>query len=160
MAFVGLIAGVVYSFGGAIIDVLVSNEWMISASTPGVSSGTALAFLALIGMPVYFAVFGFIAGAIGALLCKLVEGRVGGQDDKGDGSNDRTRTFWGVNIGGSALVGALVGGMVGGLFGGGNDVVESAFGGAFFGALIGGCLVGNVLGIVGPIFVDLRKWRL
>jgi hypothetical protein len=47
-------------------------------STPGVSWGTALAFLALIGMPIIFATFGFIAGAIGASLYDLVARWVGG----------------------------------------------------------------------------------
>jgi hypothetical protein len=56
MAFVGLVAGILYSFGGAIYDVL---------TTRSVNLGTALAFLALIGMPIIFATFGFIAGAIG-----------------------------------------------------------------------------------------------
>ena len=68
MAAVGLIAGVCYSFGGAAIDVLVTAGVINSASTPGVSWGTALAFMALIGMPFFFAVFGFAAGTIGALL--------------------------------------------------------------------------------------------
>ena len=71
MAVVGLLAGFVYSFGGAAIDVLVTAGVITSGSTPGVSWGTALAFLALIGMPVYFAVFGFAAGAIGAFLYGL-----------------------------------------------------------------------------------------
>ncbi len=52
MAIVGLIAGILYSVGGAIYDVLVSIGWITSASTPGVGYGTALAFLALVGMPV------------------------------------------------------------------------------------------------------------
>ncbi len=68
MAIVGLIAGILYSVGGAIYDVLVSIGWITSASTPGVGYGTALAFLALIGMPVTFAAFGFIVGLIEVFL--------------------------------------------------------------------------------------------
>ena len=69
MALIGLIAGIVYSFGGAILDIL---------TTGSVNSGTALAFLALIGMPIIFSVPGFIAGALGAFLYNLVAGWVGG----------------------------------------------------------------------------------
>ena len=69
MAFIGLVAGILYSFGGAIYDVL---------TTVSVNLGTALAFLALIGMPIVFAVFGFIAGAIGAPICNFVAGWFGG----------------------------------------------------------------------------------
>ncbi|KAA3619555.1 MAG: hypothetical protein DWQ05_02195 [Calditrichaeota bacterium] len=58
MAVAGLIAGTVYSFGGLIYDL----------ATIGLNGGTALAFLALIGMPVLFATAGFFAGAIGAVL--------------------------------------------------------------------------------------------
>ncbi len=68
MAFTGLIAGILYSFGGAIYDVL----------TTGLNLGTALAFLALLGMPIIFAIPGFIAGAIGAFLYNVVAGWVGG----------------------------------------------------------------------------------
>ena len=73
-AIVGLIAGILYSVIGAIYDVLVSAGWITSASTPGVGSGTALAFLAILAMAIIFAVPGFIAGAIGALLYNLVAG--------------------------------------------------------------------------------------
>ncbi len=63
---VGLIAGILYSFGGAIYDVL---------TTGSVNLGTALAFFALIALPILFAIFGFITGVIGASLnnisCKI-----------------------------------------------------------------------------------------
>ena len=68
MAFAGLIAGILYSFGGFVYE----------AVTGSLNSGTALAFLALIGMPITFATFGFIAGAIGAFLYNLVAGWFGG----------------------------------------------------------------------------------
>ncbi len=69
MTLVGLLAGILYSFGGAIYDVL---------TTGTVNSGTALAFLALIGMPVLFAIFGFLVGFMGAFLYNLVAGWIGG----------------------------------------------------------------------------------
>ena len=69
MAIVGLIAGILYSFGGAVYDVL---------TTGSVNLGTALAFLALIGMPVMFAAFGFVLGLIQAPLYNLFATRFGG----------------------------------------------------------------------------------
>ena len=69
MAIVGLIAGMLYSFGGAIYDVL---------TTGSVNLGTALAFLALIGMPVIFAASGFVLGLIQAPLYNLFATRFGG----------------------------------------------------------------------------------
>ena len=80
MAIVGLIVGILYSFGGLIIDVLVSIGWISSAaaSTPGLSFGTVLAFGALIGMPIIFATFGFIVGLIEAFLYNLFARWVGG----------------------------------------------------------------------------------
>ena len=78
MAIVGLIAGILYSVGGAIYDVLVSIGWITSASTPGVGYGTALAFLALVGMPVTFATFGFMVELIEVFLYNLFAGCFGG----------------------------------------------------------------------------------
>jgi hypothetical protein len=71
LALLGLLAGAVYSFGGLIIDALVSLGWITSSSTPGISYGTALAFGALIGMPAIFAVVGFVAGFIEAVLYNI-----------------------------------------------------------------------------------------
>ena len=65
---VGLIAGILYSFGGFIYEAL----------TDTLNSGAALAFLALIGMPITFAFFGFIGGAIGAILYNLTSKLFGG----------------------------------------------------------------------------------
>ena len=65
MGFVGFIAGIVYSFGGAMHDVLITGS---------VNAGTAIAFFALIGMPIMFAFLGFVVGAIGAFLYNLVAG--------------------------------------------------------------------------------------
>ncbi len=74
----GLAAGILYSFGGLIIDTLVSLEWITSSETPGLSYGTVLAFGALIGMPIIFAVFGFAAGLVVAILFNLIAKWFGG----------------------------------------------------------------------------------
>ena len=140
MAAVGLIAGVFYSFGGAAMDVLVTAGVITSASTPGVSWGTALAFLALIGMPVYFAVFGFAAGAIGALLYGLVARRIRLWGGTGDG----TWVTWAVSIVGFSLAGAVVGAIYGVATGG----IEASFMGGFYGALIGGGVLGGIAALL------------
>ena len=70
-ALLGLIAGIFYSFGGLIIDTLVTLGWVTTSETPGLSLGTVLAFGALIGMPIIFATFGFIVGLIEAFLYNL-----------------------------------------------------------------------------------------
>ena len=70
MAFVGLIAGIAYSVGGAIYEAITST----------LNSGTALAFFALIGMPLLFAVFGFLTGIIGAYLYNVASKWFGGID--------------------------------------------------------------------------------
>ncbi|APG59909.1 hypothetical protein [Christiangramia salexigens] len=68
---IGVAAGVFYSVGGFIIDSLVSLGWIDTPSTPGLSTGTILAFLALFGMPIIFAFFGFILGIAGAILFNI-----------------------------------------------------------------------------------------
>jgi len=68
MGVIGLITGIIYSFGGAIYDVI---------TTGSVNLGTALAFFALIGMPIIFALPGFIIGSIGAFLYNLVADWIG-----------------------------------------------------------------------------------
>ena len=59
---IGLLIGLLYSFGGLVIDILVSLEWIITTETPGLSYGTILAFGALIGMPIIFGLVGFLIG--------------------------------------------------------------------------------------------------
>jgi hypothetical protein len=78
MALVGLLTGIVYSFGGFIIDTLVSLEWMTTTETPGLSYGTILAFGALIGMPLMAATAGFLIGLVEAILYNLFAGWIGG----------------------------------------------------------------------------------
>ena len=82
MASAGLIAGILYAFGGAVYDVL---------TTGSVNLGTALAFLALIGMPVVFAAIGFVVGAIGAPLYNWAAGWFGGEEEKDGDRPNRTR---------------------------------------------------------------------
>jgi hypothetical protein len=76
----GLVFGVIYSFGGAILDIIVSLGWITSTETPGLSYGTLLAFLALVGMPLIFAFFGFLMGLFGALIFNYTAKITGGLD--------------------------------------------------------------------------------
>lgn len=68
MAAVGLIAGIAYSFGGALYE----------SATGTLNTGTALAFMALIGMPVLFGAVGFVVGGVGALLYNSIARWIGG----------------------------------------------------------------------------------
>jgi len=61
-AYLGLVCGVLYSFGGVVVDLL----------TIGLNWGTVLAFGALVGMPVIFGTFGFFSGALIALIAQGV----------------------------------------------------------------------------------------
>jgi hypothetical protein len=72
MTLVGLLAGIIYSFGGLLIDTLVTFNLMTTTETPGLSYGTILAFGALVGMPVIFGMFGFATGFIGAYMYNVV----------------------------------------------------------------------------------------
>lgn len=58
MGVLGLVAGVFYSFGGFFLELF----------TDSLNSGTALAFLALLGMPALFAASGFVAGGAVAVI--------------------------------------------------------------------------------------------
>jgi hypothetical protein len=79
-ALIGLILGILYSFGGLLIDTGVSIGWITSQETPGLSYGTVLAFGALIGMPAIFAGFGLAVGLIGAILYNLFARWFGGME--------------------------------------------------------------------------------
>jgi hypothetical protein len=63
-AVLGLACGVLYAFGGMVIDLL----------TVGLNGGTALAFLALVGMPALFGAAAFAAGGLAGVLVKLLGG--------------------------------------------------------------------------------------
>ena len=58
-ALLGVLAGLIYAVGGLIYDL---------AATGSFNTGTALAFLALIGMPALFGLIGWITGVLGAIL--------------------------------------------------------------------------------------------
>ena len=69
-ALAGLLAGVIYGFGGFAIDFLVSAQWLSGETfgTTGLSVGTVLAFGALFGMPVLFAGAGFMLALVEGVL--------------------------------------------------------------------------------------------
>ncbi len=71
MAVLGFACGVVYSVGGLIVD----------AFTTGLNRGTALAFGALVGMPILFGAAGFTAGALGGAVVVGARVLLGDQDD-------------------------------------------------------------------------------
>ena len=62
MAGIGLVCGLLYSFGGLLIDLI----------TTGPNRGTLLAFGAIIGMPVVFGAFGFVLGVVIAALVTAI----------------------------------------------------------------------------------------
>ncbi|WP_350138488.1 hypothetical protein [Parasphingopyxis sp.] len=70
MAVLGTIAGLVYSVGGAAYD----------ATHGGLNAGTALAFLALIGMPVASSFIGLLIGLVLAMPVDWLLRRFGGSD--------------------------------------------------------------------------------
>ena len=65
MAMIGLIAGTIYAGAGAVYDFLQG----------GLSVGTALAFLALLGMPALFAAFGGLSALVGGAFYNLIFAR-------------------------------------------------------------------------------------
>jgi hypothetical protein len=77
-AYLGLLAGILYSFGGFIIDTLVTLELVTTNETPGLSYGTVLAFGALFGMPAIGALIGLISGIVGAILYNYFSNWFGG----------------------------------------------------------------------------------
>jgi hypothetical protein len=77
-ALFGLVAGIIYSFGGLAIDTLVTLGWFSTQETPGLSYGTVLAFGALVGMPLIGAIAGLVAGFVGAILYNLFAKWFGG----------------------------------------------------------------------------------
>lgn len=64
MVYVGLACGIVYAFGGLVYDLM----------TIGLNPGTALAFLALVGMPLMFGAAGYVAGALYDVTASAVGG--------------------------------------------------------------------------------------
>ena len=72
----GGFCGFIYSFGGLVVDLLVSLNLLESAETSGLSYGTILAFGALLVMPVLGAFIGFLFGLAEALVFNLFSGWV------------------------------------------------------------------------------------
>lgn len=68
MTVAGLIAGILYAFGGALYELF----------TGSLNTGTVLAFGALIGMPIIFGAAGFVAGAVAAVLYNIAAKWFGG----------------------------------------------------------------------------------
>ena len=77
-ALIGLVLGVIYSFGGFLVDLLVTLGWISSSETPGLSVGTILAFGALIGMPLIGLLVGFLLGILEAMLYNVYARILGG----------------------------------------------------------------------------------
>ncbi|NKI26966.1 hypothetical protein HCG49_10370 [Arenibacter sp. 6A1] len=71
MAPLGMITGIIYSFGGTVYDII---------STGSVNYGTALAYVALVVQPIMFAIVGFLIGIVEALLYNLIAKRFGGMN--------------------------------------------------------------------------------
>ena len=78
VAGLGLVLGVVYAFGGLILDILVTLDWVPPTETPGLSLGTLLAFGGVVDMPLVFMAAGFVLGIIQALLYNLFAKWFGG----------------------------------------------------------------------------------
>jgi hypothetical protein len=77
-ALLGLVAGIIYSFGGLIVDTLVSIDLISTKETPGLNYGTVLAFGALLGMPAIGFLIGVITGFVEAILYNLFAKLTGG----------------------------------------------------------------------------------
>jgi hypothetical protein len=61
---IGFVCGVVYAFGGMVIDLL----------TVGLNGGTALAFLALAGMPALLGAAAFVVGGLLGMFARVLSG--------------------------------------------------------------------------------------
>lgn len=65
---IGIVLGVIYSFGGLLIDSLKSLNLITTSATPGLSIGTLYGFGALLGIPLIGGVIGLITGVIGGFM--------------------------------------------------------------------------------------------
>ncbi|QNL21258.1 hypothetical protein HZR84_04675 [Hyphobacterium sp. CCMP332] len=75
---IGLFAGIIYSFGGFIIDSLVTFDFISTDETTGLSIGTILAFGAIIGMPAIAFIIGFVTGLIESIVFNIFLSRIHG----------------------------------------------------------------------------------
>lgn len=64
----GFIAGILYSFGGLAYD----------SAFASVNAGTALAFMALIGMPILYGAIGLVIGVFAVAIFNFIAKRFGG----------------------------------------------------------------------------------
>lgn len=73
MALLGFACGILYCFVGLLIDTSVTLDLLSSEmmKTPGLSSGSLLAFGSLLGMPIIFATLGFVIGVFQAAVFNL-----------------------------------------------------------------------------------------
>lgn len=70
---IGLIAGLVFFLVGSALQTVLQSAEVDGAS--GLMAGGAIGIIAL---PIMYGIFGFIGGAIGALLYNLIAGWIGG----------------------------------------------------------------------------------
>lgn len=70
LGLVGLLLGILYSVGGFFYDLLIEGS---------VNQGTALAFLALLGMPLIGICLGFFLGLVEAVLFNIFVGKKDGK---------------------------------------------------------------------------------
>ena len=68
---IGLLLGIIYSFGGLILDILVSLNWLDTEETLGLGYGTLLAFGAIIIIPLLGILIGFVTGILEAFLYNI-----------------------------------------------------------------------------------------
>jgi len=74
---VGLLLGIIYAFGGLILDCLISIDILTTNESLGLSEGTLLAFGSLVGMPLIGIACGFALGIAEAILFNLTSRIIG-----------------------------------------------------------------------------------
>ena len=77
---IGLILGIVYSFGGLVIDTLVTLGWLAARNfeTSGLGYGTLLAFGALLMLPAGLGLLGFLIGLLEEGIYEWIRSRMQG----------------------------------------------------------------------------------
>ena len=75
LGLIGLILGLIYAIGGLIYDSFVTLQWISSSSSSGLSPGTLFAFGAIVGMPIAFALMGYIMGIVEAACHKILKAK-------------------------------------------------------------------------------------
>lgn len=92
---IGLLFGVYYAFGGLLIDIMVSLDWLSAEKmeTSGLSNGTLLAFGALLAMPLIGMAFGFFSGLLGAWFYNVFAKKLGGLNVDFKFKNEGNRSY-------------------------------------------------------------------